>query len=349
MGNSFVRHEVIMPQLGMAQDFGVVLSWMKSVGDKVEADDVLMEVETDKATMEVEAGASGIVATLRAEAGTEVAVGETVAFIETEASSNATDGRETAEPLEKAGDSTSSKAGREDATATKPARRSQGTAPLPSEKDKSNAPRRILASPKARYLAKTKGIDLRRLVRSGVSEPIHFAEVQSAVDRVPVSTQAMLSTEVSRLEFNALLELAEKDGVEIERSIVIAAFAAASYRYAKEITGAVLVELVSVAPDGMNRQFEIPDSAGLANAASSRADADNMPDVVVCDLIGTRFDDFRPGGESDVPMLTVSRSPVGDALKLRLRFAERDTPVPVAAALLQNLAMRLENPICHIL
>ena len=50
---SFVRHEVIMPQLGMAQDFGVVLSWMKAVGDKVEADDVLMEVETDKATMEV--------------------------------------------------------------------------------------------------------------------------------------------------------------------------------------------------------------------------------------------------------------------------------------------------------
>ena len=338
-----------MPQLGMAQDFGVVLSWMKSVGDKVEADDVLMEVETDKATMEVEAGASGIVATLRAEAGTEVAVGETVAFIETEASSNATDGRETAEPLEKAGDSTSSKAGREDATATKPARRSQGTAPLPSEKDKSNAPRRILASPKARYLAKTKGIDLRRLVRSGVSEPIHFAEVQSAVDRVPVSTQAMLSTEVSRLEFNALLELAEKDGVEIERSTVIAAFAAASYRYAKEITGAVSVKLVSVGPDGMKRQFEIPDSAGLANAASSRAGADNMPDVVVCDLIGTRFDDFRPSGETDILMLTVSGSPVGDALKLRLRFAERDTPLPAAAAFLENLAMRLENPIYHIL
>ena len=99
----------------------------------------------------------------------------------------------------------------------------------------------------------------------------------------------------------------------------------------------------------MNRQFEIPDSAGLANAASGRAGAGNMPDVVVCDLIGTRFDDFRRDGGSDIPTLAVSESPVGDALKLRLRFAERYTPSPAAATFLDDLATRLESPICHIL
>lgn len=342
-----MRHEVIMPQLGMAQDSGTILSWMKSVGDKVEADDVLMEVETDKATMEVEAGASGIVAVLRVEAGTEVAVGEAVAFIETKSNSNADESPEPAAPLEKIGVSTSSRARVEDAAATKPAQHSQETAPLPSGKDKSNAPRRILASPKARYHAQTKGIDLRRLVRSGFSEPIHFADVQSAVDQVPSSAQAMLTTEVTGLEFNALLELAEKNGVEIERPTAMAAFAAASYRYAKQITGTVSVELVSVWSEGINRQFEIPDSAGLASIASTSAD--KLPDIFVCDLIGTRFDDFSPGGESDIPMLTVSGPPSGEALKLRWRFVERDTPLPAAAAFLENLAMRLENPIHHIL
>lgn len=336
-----------MPQLGMTQDTGVILSWLKSAGDKVEASDILMEVETDKATMEVEAGASGIVAELRAEAGTEVAVGETVALIETDAISNAAESREPAPPLEKTADSTIAKAKEEDAKATQPVQRSPETAPAPAMKNKSNAHRRILASPKARYLAKSTGIDLRRLVRSGVPEPLHAADVQSAASRTPVSARSMLSTEVSGAEFDALLDLAEKDCVRIERSAAMAAFAAAAYRRAKEVTGAVSVELVSAKSGGMNQRFTNPDGAGLARAAS--APADEAPDIVVRDLIGTRFDDSCADGESEIPTLTVSGSAGGDALKLHLRFAERDTPSPAAAAFLDGFSMRLENPICHIL
>ena len=342
-----MRHEVIMPQLGMTQDTGVILSWLKSAGDKVEAGDILMEVETDKATMEVEAGASGFVAELRAEAGAEVAVGETVALIETDATSDAAESREPAPPPEKTVGSTSSKAKEEDATATRPVQRSQETASASAMKDKPNAHRRILASPKARYLAKSNGIDLRRLVRSGVPEPLHAADVQSAASRTPVSARSMLSTEVSGAEFNALLDLAEKDGVEIERSAAMAAFAAAAYRRAKEVAGTVSVELVSHQSGGMNQRFKNPDGAGLARAAS--APADDAPDIVVRDLIGTRFDDSRADGESEVPTLTVFGPPGGDALKLHLRFGERDTPSPAAAAFLDGFSMRLENPICHIL
>ncbi|MBB99488.1 MAG: pyruvate dehydrogenase, partial [Rhodobacteraceae bacterium] len=47
-------HDVIMPALGMAQDSGLIVSWLKSPGDAVKAGDALMEGETDKATMEVE-------------------------------------------------------------------------------------------------------------------------------------------------------------------------------------------------------------------------------------------------------------------------------------------------------
>ena len=336
-----------MPQLGMTQDTGVILSWLKSAGDKVEADDILMEVETDKATMEVEAGASGIVAELRAEAGTEVAVGETVALIETDAASNAAESREPDPLSEKTNGTLITKAKEEEARATRSVQRSQESAPAPAMKDKPNAHRRILASPKARYLAKSSGIDLRRLARSGVPEPIHAADVQSAAYRTPVPARAMLSTEVSGAEFNALLELAEKDGVKIERSAAIAAFAAAAYRHAKEVTGTVSVELVSFEADGVNQRFKNPDGAGLAHAAS--APAHNAPDIVVHDLIGTRFDDSPADGDSEILTLTVSESPSGDALKLHLRFAECGSPSPAATAFLDGFSMRLENPICHIL
>ena len=49
-------HEVIMPALGMAQDSGLIVAWHKAPGDEVAAGDVLFEVETDKSTVEVEAG-----------------------------------------------------------------------------------------------------------------------------------------------------------------------------------------------------------------------------------------------------------------------------------------------------
>jgi pyruvate/2-oxoglutarate dehydrogenase complex dihydrolipoamide acyltransferase (E2) component len=76
-----MAHEVIMPALGMAQDTGQIVAWLKKPGDAVRIGDALMEVETDKATMEVEAAADGFLTRVRAEAGASVPVGEVVATI----------------------------------------------------------------------------------------------------------------------------------------------------------------------------------------------------------------------------------------------------------------------------
>ncbi|TGN39150.1 biotin/lipoyl-containing protein [Marinobacter confluentis] len=73
--------DVIMPALGMAQDKGVLLAWHKSPGDPVAEGDPLFEVETDKATMEVEAQGSGFLTDVTASAGDEIPVGQTVARI----------------------------------------------------------------------------------------------------------------------------------------------------------------------------------------------------------------------------------------------------------------------------
>src|SRR2546423_123992 len=73
--------DVIMPALGMAQDTGVVVSWKKQPGDQVIKGEPLLEVETDKAVVDVESPATGTLGSVSAEAGAEVPVGTTIAII----------------------------------------------------------------------------------------------------------------------------------------------------------------------------------------------------------------------------------------------------------------------------
>ncbi len=73
--------DVIMPALGMAQTTGVVVQWKKQAGDQVSKGEPLLEVETDKAVVEVEAPASGTLSAISAEAGAEVPVGTAIAII----------------------------------------------------------------------------------------------------------------------------------------------------------------------------------------------------------------------------------------------------------------------------
>jgi pyruvate/2-oxoglutarate dehydrogenase complex dihydrolipoamide acyltransferase (E2) component len=73
--------DVIMPALGMAQDTGLIVAWHKQSGDAVSKGDILFEVETDKATMEVEAQGDGFLTDVSAQAGAEVPVGNVIARI----------------------------------------------------------------------------------------------------------------------------------------------------------------------------------------------------------------------------------------------------------------------------
>ena len=72
---------VIMPALGMAQEKGRLIRWLVEPGATVNKGDPLMEVETDKTTVEIEAPASGILAQVTAAAGDEVPVTQVVAVI----------------------------------------------------------------------------------------------------------------------------------------------------------------------------------------------------------------------------------------------------------------------------
>src|SRR5271168_1824203 len=72
---------VVMPALEMAQETGKLIAWRKKEGDRVTKGEPLLEIETDKAVLEVEAPADGILAGITAAAGDDIPVGQTIAWI----------------------------------------------------------------------------------------------------------------------------------------------------------------------------------------------------------------------------------------------------------------------------
>ena len=73
--------ELIMPALGMAQETGKVLRWLRVEGQEVRQGEPVLEVETDKANVEIEAPASGVLAKVLAREGDEVPVGQVIGWI----------------------------------------------------------------------------------------------------------------------------------------------------------------------------------------------------------------------------------------------------------------------------
>src|SRR3954467_5620395 len=72
---------VVMPALEMAQETGKLVSWKKNEGDSVKKGELLLEVETDKAVVEIEAAGDGILGGVTAQAGAVVPVGQTIAWL----------------------------------------------------------------------------------------------------------------------------------------------------------------------------------------------------------------------------------------------------------------------------
>ena len=73
--------KIVMPPLGETMDEGKIIQWLKKEGDTVKRGDALLEVETDKVTIEVEAFGSGILRKIIVEEGKTVPVGEIIGII----------------------------------------------------------------------------------------------------------------------------------------------------------------------------------------------------------------------------------------------------------------------------
>jgi pyruvate dehydrogenase E2 component (dihydrolipoamide acetyltransferase) len=147
-----VAKSVIMPALGMSQETGRLVRWLKSDGDDVQRGEPLMEVETDKAVVEVEAPGEGILGGIQAREGDEVPVGQTIAYLLSPGE---------APPSGKA-EAVAGKVEKAPETAAPAPLTSEPVGEAPSER-----PPRPAASPKARRLAVQRGVDLASLAGSG--------------------------------------------------------------------------------------------------------------------------------------------------------------------------------------
>ena len=171
---------VLMPALSPTMEKGKLAKWLKKEGDKVKSGDILAEIETDKATMEVEAVDEGTLGKILIADGTDdVAVNTPIAVILGEG--------------EKAADikaSPSPAAGKSASTSPVKGEVSKTTSPLAGEVDARSASgdgvaaassgARLFASPLARRIAKEKGIDLKAVNGSGPHGRIVLKDVESA-------------------------------------------------------------------------------------------------------------------------------------------------------------------------
>src|SRR3954454_18130762 len=82
-GRAAMPAEITMPQLSDTMTEGTVVKWLKKEGDKVKGGEIIAEVETDKATMEMESFEGGTLAHIAAPEGTKVPVGELIAVLAT--------------------------------------------------------------------------------------------------------------------------------------------------------------------------------------------------------------------------------------------------------------------------
>ena len=154
---------VVMPALEMAQETGKLLAWRKKEGERVSKGESLLEIETDKAVVEVEAPADGILAGIKAQEGSDIPVGQTIAWIVAPGEDIPADS-DSAAPAARAGSHTKIE---------------QPQAPVAAgEKPATSSAAKI--SPKARRLAKELGVDIGKIRGSGADGEILASDVQAA-------------------------------------------------------------------------------------------------------------------------------------------------------------------------
>lgn len=158
---------VVMPALEMAQETGKLLAWRKKEGERVTKGEPLLEIETDKAVVEVEAPGDGVLAGITAEVGAVIPVGETIGWL---VAPGEKPPAKTAATAATAARATSGGAAQASAAAA--------AAPAPG-KQAALAPQ---ISPKARRLAKELGVDIGQIPGTGPDGTITSEDVQRFAD-----------------------------------------------------------------------------------------------------------------------------------------------------------------------
>ena len=322
-------HNIIMPALGMAQDTGLIVSWHKSLGDAVAAQDILFEVETDKSTMEVEAGQDGYLAALLYPAGSEAPVGETIAIISTD------------KPLTTVAQDRSIKPkSAPTAAPAKPDPDPKAQSPkasMPTKVSVQSANGKILASPKARRMAMQLGLDLNDLVQARHPQPYHVADIEvlrtlakQTVATGPVAQSLQLKAKINPA---ALYDFTDWSGTSDDANLIA--------KFAASAMGAQTAT-VTVASPIAARHFSV-DQSGTAPLT----DAPDSVDLMVFDLRNSPLQAAQVGSEHAPTLTLIQKS--AKKLTITLEYSADQMTAHQAITFITEFSQILEQPLRRLL
>ncbi|HST09515.1 MAG TPA: 2-oxoglutarate dehydrogenase, E2 component, dihydrolipoamide succinyltransferase [Terriglobales bacterium] len=168
--------DVIMPQMGESIFEGTITKWLKKPGDKVQRDEPLFEISTDKVDAEIPAPASGVLQEIMVTEGNTVQVNTIVGTI-------AADG-ESAAPAKTAAKAPAASAPQEKESAPPP-RQSAPAAPEPESHDED-----VRSSPLVRKIARENSVDLARVAGTGLGGRITKQDIMAFIEKGPSAPQA---------------------------------------------------------------------------------------------------------------------------------------------------------------
>lgn len=206
---------VILPKLGQTMEEGTIVEWLKREGEPVDRGEVLFQVESDKAVLEVESRAKGVLRRILVGKGAKTPVLTVVGII-------AAPDEDISGLLSEAGESSAqpepTQAGAETLvpTAGKVAASPAAAEPLKGEPGYA----RVLASPRARKLAREKAVDLWLITGTGPGGRITEKDVLAFLERQPAATP--LARKMAR-EMELPLERVPTEGARITAAVVRAA------------------------------------------------------------------------------------------------------------------------------
>jgi len=216
--------EVVMPKLGLTMERGTIGAWLKSEGDNVERGEALLEVVTDKVTMEVEAQAAGVLRRVFVQAGEEVDVATPIAVIAA-----------AGEDIEHLGRATMAPAVLSPVVVAHLPPAAEAVVPASGSR-----PHR--ASPKARRIAAEHGIDLHQIHGTGPSGRVVSADVESRIGSAISSTRSSAGSGAPPAAAPAgqIVELTRPQKVAAER--LTASYQQAPHIYLETPVSAVWLE-----------------------------------------------------------------------------------------------------------
>ena len=216
---------ILMPALSPTMEKGNLAKWLKKEGDKVKSGDVIAEIETDKATMEVEAVDEGTIAKILVPEGTQdVAVNDVIAVLAGDGEDVKAAGAGAASEPPKAAVAPETPVAAKPGPAATPAPAAKapapaGPAPQAAAVPQANGHARTFSSPLARRLAKEAGIELARINGSGPHGRVIARDVQEARSgkglKAPAATPAGAPAFAPSMSDKQILALFEPGSYEV--------------------------------------------------------------------------------------------------------------------------------------